>query len=141
MRDYGYAIRKAYYTALTGTLTCPVVDGKLETLPEDGIFVVFGDQTESDKSNKHSFAHDVTLDVAVVDKRKATGSKKDVEDVSDQILQAIKPTPGSHGVTIDSPFVITNIKYVSGLTASVAIDSANQFIQVKRLQFTNRITQ
>jgi hypothetical protein len=79
--------------------------------------------------------------VAIVDKRNSTGSKKDVEDVSDQILQIIKPAIGTIGVTIDAPFSITTIKYLSGLTASVALDSANQFIQVKRLQFTNRITQ
>lgn len=141
MRDHGYAIRKAYYEALTAELTIPVVDGKLDTLPDDGVFVVFGDQTENDRSTKQSFVHDVTVDVAIVDKRKATGSKRDVEDVSDQILQIVKPEPGTYGITIDAPFHITNIKYLTGLTASVALDSANQFIQVKRLQFTNRITQ
>src|SRR5688572_2724134 len=129
MRDAGYKLRKAYFTALAG-LTVPIVDGKLDTLPEEGLFVVFGDQTENDKTNKQAFAHEVTLDVAVVDKRKATGSKKDVEDISDAILQIVKPTAQTHGLTIESPFKLTSVKYISGLTASVALDSANQFIQV-----------
>jgi hypothetical protein len=141
MRDSGYAIREAYYNALTAVLTVPVVDGKIDTLPVDGIFVAFGDQTENDKTNKSAFTHEVTVDIAIVYKRKATGSKKDVEEVSDQILQIVKPTPQTHGITIDSPFNITSVRYLTGLTVSVALDSANQFIQVKRLQFINRITQ
>jgi hypothetical protein len=146
MRDHGYKLRKAFFEALDGNVTfnandVPVVDGKLETLPEDGLFIVFGDQVDNDKSNKSSFVTEVTFDLAVVDKRKSTGSKKDVEDVCDQILQIIKPTIQTHGLSIESPFSISNVKYLSGLAASVAMDALNQFIQVKRVQFIIRITQ
>jgi hypothetical protein len=145
MRDHGYALRKAFFQALNGQITfnsnnVPVVDGKLETLPEDGIYVVFGDQVENDRSNKQSFVHEVTFDLAVVDKRKSTAGKTDAENISDQILQIIKPTISTHGLTIDSPFVITNVRFISGLAVSVALDTA-QFIQVKRIQFIVRITQ
>lgn len=146
MRDHGYALRKAFYAALNTVVEfnsnpVPVVDGKLETLPEDGVFIVFGDQTDTDKSNKQSYAVETIFDLAVVDKRKSTGSKKDVETVCDSILQIIKPTISSHGLTIDSPFNITSLKFLTGVTASVAMDTLNQFIQVKRIQFIIRITQ
>jgi hypothetical protein len=146
MKDTGTAIRKSYYDALNGNLTfnatdIPVVDGKVESIPADGVFVLFGDQSDSDRTNKKAFVHEVTLDVAIVDKRLSTGSKKDVEEISDQILGIIKPTAQTHGVTIAAPFKITWIKYESGTAAAVAMDGSNQFIQVKRLQFTNRITQ
>jgi hypothetical protein len=145
MRDSGYKLRKAFFTALDGQLTInsnalPVVDGKLESLPADGVFVVFGDQSDEDKSNKGAFVVQTTFDLAVVDKRKATSSKKDVEDVCDQILQIIKPNIAGHGLTIESPFVITSLKYLSGLAVSVEV-ALNEFIQVKRIQFIIRITQ
>jgi hypothetical protein len=147
MRDSGYYLRKAFFTALDGQVTfnsnnVPVVDGKLETIPEDGIAIVFGDQSDKDKSNKSVFVQEVTFDLAVIDKRKSTAGKKDVEDVCDQVLDIIKPTVSSHGLTIDSPFVITSIKYLSGLAVSVLLDPATkQYIQVKRIQFIIRISQ
>lgn len=145
MRDSGYKLRKAFFSALDGQLTIntnvlPVVDGKLESLPADGVFVVFGDQSDQDKSNKGSFVVETTFDLAVVDKRKATSSKKDVEDVCDQILQIIKPSVSGHGLSIESPFVITTLKYLSGLAVGVEV-ALNEFIQVKRIQFIIRITQ
>jgi hypothetical protein len=146
MRDSGYQLRKAFFDALNGVVefnstAVPVVDGKLETLPTDGVFIVFGDQTDTDKSNKNSYAIETIFDLAVVDKRKSTGSKKDVEEVCDAVLQVIKPTLNTHGLTIASPFKITYVKFLTGLAASVAMSELNQFIQVKRIQFIIRITQ
>lgn len=146
MRDHSYQLRKAMFEALDGNLTLnanpvPVVDGKLESLPAEGVFVVFGDQSDSDKSNKNAFVVSTSFDLAIVDKRMATSSRQDVDDVCDQVLQIIKPTTSTTGLSIADPFRITSLTYLSGLSTKVQTDQQNQFIQVKRIQFLIRITQ
>ena len=153
MRDHSFALRTAMYQALNGQLTVaineegdrsdpiPVVDGKLESLPSDGVFVVFGDQVDNDKSNKNSFVMQTTFDVAIVDKRMATSSRQDVDDVCDQILQIVKPTISTTGLEIADPFRITSLTYLTGISTKAQTDQANQFIQVKRIQFLIRVTQ
>lgn len=147
MRDHGTALRRAYIEAfkdqlsLDGVLKLPVVDGKVTDMPANGMFVVFGAQTENDKSNKDKWVFETSIDVAIVDKRKATAGKKDVEAIGDQMLQLIFPTVRTIGIDIETPFNISFIKYSSGVTEDVLIDTLNHPVQVKRFQFINRITQ
>jgi hypothetical protein len=145
MRDHGYKLRKAFFTALNTHVTLnthavPVVDGKLETIPEDRVSIVFGDQSDVDRSNKSAFVVQTTFDIAVVDKRKATSSRQDVDDVCDQILNIVKPTITSTGLSIESPFVISTLSFLTGLSLRVQVEQ-NVFIQVKRIQFIIRVTQ
>jgi hypothetical protein len=146
MRDHSTPLRKAYIEALTGNLTMnsvvlQVVDGRVKALPEQGMYVVFGDQVDSDKSNKSKWVFETSIDIAIVDKRKVSAGKKDSETIADQILQIIFPTDNTYGINIEDPFRITFIKYLSGTSQNVFVDTLNHPVQVKRMQFINRVIQ
>jgi hypothetical protein len=146
MKDYGASIRKSFYDAITGhvtydSATIPVYDEKVETVPEKDIWIVIADQIDLDKSNKHQFANETTIDINIVSKRKSAGGKKVIEDISDQILQVIVPTTKTVGLTIAPPFKIVYCEFLNGRANALQQDAANQFVHIKTLQFRTFITQ
>jgi len=141
MREPGTAIRKSYYNAISAVVSSPVVDGKVEGLGGGDTYVILGEQSESDRTNKARFAHEATIQVVIVSKKKSTAGRTAVENISDDILSAIIPAPGSHGLTIEAPFHITFVKQDFGQASRVSQDIANDFENIKILQFINRITQ
>ena len=146
MKDHGTALRTGYVEAFVDNLDLngikvPIVDGMVSQLPAIGIFGVFGSQQDTDKSNKDKWVFETSLDFAIVDKRKVSAGKKDVESIGDQVLQIVFPTIKTYGIIIAAPFNITFIKYLSGVAEDVMLDSMNHPVMIKRFQFINRITQ
>jgi hypothetical protein len=144
MRDAGTAIRKAIYSALNTVIEynsadVPVVDGKLESTATE--YIILGDQTEVNKPNKTSVAHEATIEIVVINKTKGVGGKKVVETIADDILETILPTGNTHGLTIDSPFKITYVRYEDGRAGSVSKAVTELFDNIKTLNFRIRITQ
>lgn len=146
MQDYGTEVRKAYYNALDGNITynalpVPVVDEKLDETTENDVYVLLGEQSENDRSNKTYFAADVNLNIYIIQRTEATVTKEAVENISNQISTIIKPTVRSHGLTIASPFKIVLVKLDRGSTQPVRKDVGEQFLVNKSLIFLNHISQ
>jgi hypothetical protein len=146
MKDYSAAIRKSFFDALDAQVTydstdIPVFDEKVEGVPEKDIWIVIADQVDLDKSNKHQFANETTIDINVISKRRSAGGKKVIDDIADQVLQIILPTVKTVGISIASPFKIVYCEYLNGRSNALQQDSANQFVHIKTLQFRTFITQ
>jgi hypothetical protein len=142
MRESGTEIRKSFYNAINA-LEYPVFDGKTEglTIGTDNLWVVLGEQGESNKSNKSSYATEASIEIVIVNREAGVAGRKVVEEVADEILTAILPTVTTHGLTINSPFKITFVKYDDGRAGTVTQMAAAQFDNVKTLNFRIRITQ
>jgi hypothetical protein len=140
MKDSGTALRTAYFNALSG-LGVPVVDGKVESLGSGEEYIVLSDQSDEDRSNKSVFVTETTVQIDIYTRKKSVSGKKVVEDISNDVMDIILPTPSTHGLTIASPFLITYVKIGTGRAQAVKQVAANGFENIKTLQFKNRITQ
>lgn len=146
MRDSGTQLRRAYYTALNGNITIdgndvPVYDGKVEDPKSDEVYILFMDQTDQDKSSKSHFAVETTITIDIKQRLKATVSREDIEDVANQILQIVKPTPKTIGLTLSSPFKVLIVKVDSNDSSRPYAVDAGEFVVTKSLRLRNHIIQ
>jgi hypothetical protein len=141
MKDASTAIRTAFVDALSGltynSTPVPVTDGKMED-DDVTMWVIIGEQSSRDTSNKNQFA---TEEVIIVNKTLSVAGKKPVETVANSILGTILPSPSSHGLTIDDDFKIVYVINDNGRSSAVSQGLAAQFDNVKTLNFSIRITQ
>lgn len=144
MIDYDTKLRTAYFNVLDGNLTAltvnvPVVDEKLDPGNAD-VYVKIGSQNDKQENNKHHWAASCMVNVDVIQRTLSVGSKIVVDDVAGQIMTALFPTKNTHTLTVASPLRLTYAHYEGSQTEPLkAIESG--FIIVKRLSFTNRVTQ
>lgn len=137
MKDASTALRTAYYNLLTTALDVEVYDAAADDL-EGGNYVVLSTQTSNIDSSKDSFEYEHTIIVDVVTrfKGKAIG-KKTAETISNQVMQAVYPTPTTSGLTITGFRIISTDVELSDLVAQFG----EERIVRKLLTFTHLITE
>jgi hypothetical protein len=142
MRESATEIRKSFYNAISA-LDYPVFDGKAEglTIGTDTLWVILGEQSEVNRSNRSSYATEASIEIVIVNQEKGVAGRKVIEDVADEILTAVLPTVSTHGLSINSPFKITAVRYEDGRAGNVSQSAASLFDNVKTLNFRVRITQ
>lgn len=146
MKDSGTKLRAAYHTALNGNLSVsatnvPVYYGKVESAIDEPIYVLIEEASNQDKSSKSHFATETTLAINIIQKQPSAVSMEDVEDVADQILEIVKPTPKTLGVTIASPFKILFIKLDTNDNNRPIQQPDSKFVVSKSLRLRNHIIQ
>lgn len=137
MKDAGYALRKAYFGLLSETLDIGIYDEQAN-LPETGNYLILSTQNSRSDSSKDTFQSEEFITVDIVTRFAGlVGSKKTADDIADDILQAVMPTPSTTGLTI------TGFKIVSSsvTTQTLSNQFGNQFIIRKLLIFNHLITQ
>lgn len=146
MRDAGTAIRKAFFNALGGEVEIegskiPFVDEKVdEEITEHDLYVAMSTQRDEYRGNKSYFASEIIISLVILQRSNATVKKSDVESVSNQIMQIVIPSVGSHGLTIESPFRITYLKKDNSQTEAARLEDGT-YVIAKQLNFRIRITQ
>jgi len=146
MRDYGYKLREAYFQAINGNLVfesgvIPVVDEKVDNqLTEHDIYVKLSVQNDQQANTKCYFAATCDLVMDIVHRTDAVGSKRVVDDISDQILTLLFPTPKTTGLSIAAPLQLSYARLENTSTSPLA-QTDKGFIQVKSLTFSNRVVQ
>lgn len=145
MNDAGQAVRKGFYTALNGNITIegapiPIVDEKLDLdITEHDLYMLIGGQQANAANTKSTWAKEVDLNITVVNRRKSTNSKTIIENIADQMLRVLFPTKTSFGLTVDVPFKLSYVKYVSD---SYQFEKLTDGWQIsKAMVFKTRITQ
>lgn len=148
MREAGTQVRTSIYNALNGNVTIDtdpvgVFDGKFEEIAniDEGVWIIIGEQTSNDQSNKHQFASEEGIEILIANKTKNVGGKEIVESVSDEVMDIILPTVSTHGLTIASPFSIVFVKYDNSRANKVDQAIAKQFDNLKTLNFLIRVIQ
>lgn len=146
MKDSGI-IRKAYFDALNGQLLLdgltqvPIGDEKVDQgITASDLYVLIGAQNETDVSNKTNWALNVELALTIVNRREATNTKTEVEQISDQILGILFPTKTTNGLSVATPYTIS-LANLSGSEYYFKPIQSGGWQITKQLTFKNRLTQ
>jgi hypothetical protein len=145
MNDGGQAVRKGFYSALNGHITIegspiPIVDEKLDLgITDHDLYMLIGGQQANAANTKSTWGKEVDLNITVVNRRKATNSKTIIEDIADQMLQILFPTRTTFGFTVEAPFKLSYVRYISD---SYQFEKLTDGWQIsKAMVFKTRITQ
>lgn len=135
----------AVYNALNGNITynlngVPVFDEKRKITDTSKMFILLSTQQESDDDTSDAFITDSSIDIEVQHRSGFEVSKDAIDDISDQILQIIMPTPQTNGLTAPSGFQITLVRRISTVTRQFQITDANTII-AKIIRITCKIVQ
>ena len=101
MRDAINILKVKYYAALNGNVTInsatvPIYDGMA---PDDAAtpYIVLGDTTDVDESDKTHDGHNVTILVDCVDSAQGKGiDTTDINSMADQVLQQVRTRSASY---------------------------------------------
>jgi hypothetical protein len=138
MREVAKAVKQAVVALLDGNLTynsvdVPVFDGKVEGAPK--IYVLIAISGESIVSNKSRTVSEGSILLSINNIRHATAQSEVLEEVSDQIKQALDGT-----VEVEDPLHMTFFRFDS--VAGETVDMGNSMIRhMKNLTYRFRITQ
>lgn len=148
MNDAGQAVRTGFYNALNNAVDIPgdpinkvpIVDEKLDlNITEHDLYMLIGGQQASAANTKSTWGKEVDLNITVVNRRKATNTKTIIENIADQMLQILFPTRTTFGLSINAPFNLSYVKYVSD---SYTFEKTQDGWQIsKAMIFKTRITQ
>jgi hypothetical protein len=101
--------------------------------------MLIGGQQATGANTKSTWGKEVDLNITVVNRRKATNTKTTIEDIADQMLQILFPTRSTFGLSIDLPFRLSYVKYISDSYTFEKISDGWQIS--KQIIFKTRITQ
>ena len=143
MRDVGTAVRKAIFTALNGNVSwegAPVVivDEKLDRFTEADLYILIDSQNELPVNVKTYFATTINLVLRVVNRRQSTNTKTIVENVSNQVLQLLKPSKTVNGISVEAPFYLSLFNVTDGVYQFEKLESGFQIS--KAITTSTRIT-
>lgn len=148
MNETGQVVRKAFFNALNdqianpenGSATVPIVDEKLDlNITEHDLYMLIGGQAATPANTKQTWGSEVDLNITIVNRRKATNSKTIIEAIADEVMQVLFPTKTSFGITINPPFKLSYVKYISDSYQFERV--ANGWEIKKSIIFKTRITQ
>lgn len=144
MRDCGTELRRAFWLALDGMLTVdgndvPVYNGKVEDSITSNVYVLFQETSSKPVKNKSMEASEVYLTMDIKQRIPSSVSSEDIEDVADQILQIVKPTTKTIGITIANPFKIIILAVEDNDNERPREVESNSFMVTKSLRFRNHI--
>lgn len=142
MRDAGTALRKGYSDALNGFITVdgnnfPLYYGKIPSNISTDFFGIIQEISVRPRKIMHTFIADAKVYIDIIKRVSTDVSMEDVEAASDQILQIVKPTAQTTGISIAAPFKLINVSVDNNDdNKPVAVDSA-KFVVSKSLVFNN----
>lgn len=146
MKDTMKILRMACYDLLNGNLTyagqtVPVGDEKLRDNARANLFVVFGTQQETPDDTSDAFITDSQIDIEIYHKTGFEVSKDAIDDVSNQILEILIPTPyGGDGFLVQNLFQINCVRRLSSVTRNFSVTDSQSVIS-KIITITCKIVQ
>lgn len=130
MRDVNSALLQAYYEVING-LSIPVYEGEEPDDVKDKIYCVISDVTNVENSTDNSSDTTSTIQITVNSWEYKYNNSKNLNTVSNQILQAIKP---------DSKSVLDLSLYgIQMLNLNVQTDRTERYGEVGGKIFISRI--
>lgn len=143
MTEPGKALREGFAQALSGNLTynsvdVPVFDQKVEGSP--AMYVILARMSDNNRTNKSVFVTEKIFDVELYNIRKSTAQSEVLENIADQVLQIILPTPKTIGFSVTG-YNVTFCRLEDSSIEEVVKEEDNRFTHAKRLTFRIRIVQ
>jgi len=139
VKDPGKALRTAIYNVLNGNLmldvsTIPVYDTFGSEVNQDN-FVAISNINETDSSNKSNFATDMQVTLDVVTRAQSYDGNEDAENIANQILTLLLPTPQST-LTATADFQFLNLQRSGSNYLSEQTDTGYVFRKLLTLSVT-----
>jgi hypothetical protein len=133
MKDTQKILRQAVYDIINGQLSyngsnVPVYDEKRKVGQADSLFVILGTQQETDDSTSDAFITDSSIDIEIQHRTEFEVSKDAIDDVSNQILQILMPTPQTDGFLVQNLFQITCVRRTSTISRNFSISDSVSII-------------
>jgi hypothetical protein len=113
MKDVSKPVRLAFHTLLNGNLESP--EGNVpvsdEMLVENAnYYVLLSSQSATPDETKHSFDCEATITIIIVHKQGRYVTKDGVDDIADQILTLLRPTPNTHSLIAPATWQFLNLR-------------------------------
>ncbi len=121
MRDTQKPLRHAVYNLLNGAITydgntIPVFDEKKKATSNANLFILLSTQQETDDNTSDAFITDSSIDIEINHTTEFEVSKDAIDDVANQILSLILPTPTTDGLTAPEGFQFTLVRRTSSIS-------------------------
>lgn len=144
MKDTQRILRKAINDLLAGNITynsipVPIYDEKIRDKQSPNLYIIFGTQQETDQNTDTSFTTISTIDLEITHKTEYEVSKDAIDEVSDQVLEILLPTPDGPGWDYNG-FLIQNITRTSTISRNFSLTDSQSII-AKIITITATITQ
>lgn len=143
MTEPGKALRDGFAAALDGeleynTVNVPVFDQKVEGT--HAMYVLMGKMRDDNRTNKTRFVTEKIFDLELFNVRHATAQSGVLDDIADQILEILIPTPQTIGFTV-AGYSVTFCRLEDASAESPVLRDGNKVTHMKRLTFRTRIVQ
>ena len=135
MRDTMDILQMAVFGALNGNLSynsanVPVYDEKKEVGQNDNLYVLLSTQQENDNpQTSDAFITDSSIDIEITHKTGFEVSKKVLNNISNQILEILIPTPSTNGMAVQNLFQIQNVRRTASITRNLSISETQSVLQ------------
>lgn len=131
MKETKKIIRQAIFDAIDGqvvvnSVTIPVYDEKNDG---ENIYILLSNQQEADDNTSDTFITRSTIDIEVVQQTGYSVSKDDIDDITEQILEIVIPTPNTHGLTEPTGIQILNVRRESSRSLAMEISISETIIR------------
>lgn len=144
MKDTGRIIRKGIFQALNGNISynaanVPIFDlAPTEAPGSHYIMLRNGDEATDANNDRFVTIGSVLIDVATI--LQTTVTNEIVEDLCDQVLEILLPTPQTFGITLEAGFNLTDLKRESANYLPMLQTDTGKIVR-KILRLTYRIQQ
>jgi hypothetical protein len=138
-------LRLAVFNVLNGavsynSITVPVADEKRRIPQTANLFIILGNQQETDESPDAAFITNSSIDIEIHHKTDYEVSKDVIDDVSNSILTLLIPTPGTHGLPVQNLMQILSVNRASAASRNFAVTDSGSVVS-KVITITCRIIQ
>lgn len=129
MKTTKRVLRKVIYDALNGNISVPVYDEKKPSSVTDNSFVILSTQQEINDNTQDAYITTSNIDIEIYNKTGSEVSKDPVDDIEDEILAILLPTPLTDGIADYSGMQIVNLRRDRSLTVSAEISPTESVVR------------
>jgi hypothetical protein len=138
-------LRMAVYNLLNGNISyngqnVPVYDEKRRVGDTDNLFIILGTQQESDDDTSDTFITDSSIDIEIQHRTDYEVSKDAIDEVSNQVLDLILPTPQTNGFAVQNLALIQCVRRSRSVSRNFSLTDS-QSIVAKIITITCKIIQ
>lgn len=138
-------LRMAVYNLLNGNISyngqnVPVYDEKRRVGDTDNLFIILGTQQESDDDTSDTFITDSSIDIEIQHRTDYEVSKDAIDEVSNQVLDLILPTPQTNGFAVQNLALIQCVRRSRSVSRNFSLTDS-QSVVAKIVTITCKIIQ
>lgn len=116
----------AVFNKITGQITheaaaVPVFDEKKKAGSTVSLYILLSTQQETDNSTSDAFITTSSIDIEIVHRSEFEVTKDDIDDIANQLLELVMPTPDTNALPVQNLFQILNLKRTSTITRQFQI--------------------